>query len=202
MFPMKNLYLAATASALVCLLALGTATPGFAAGHEKKPSGEIANVQELTATVEKIDHSTRMVTLKGPDGNMVTFRASDEAKNLDQVNAGDFVNVKYYEAVAWQVMKPGSSPKGMSETSAVERAKKGEKPGGVAGRQVTIVADIEAIDKDGKHVTLKGPRGNSERVAVRNPKNLENVKVGDQVQITYTEGFAISVEKASPKGKK
>ena len=199
---MKNLVLAATAAALVMLLALGTATPGFAKSHEMKPSGEIANVEEMTATVEKIDHSTRMVTLKGPEGNMVTFRASDEAKNLDQVNAGDFVNVKYYEAVAWQVMKPGTSPKGMSETSAVERAKKGEKPGGAMGKQVTIVADIEAIDKDKKHVTLKGPQGNSERVAVRNPKNLENVKVGDQVQLTITEAMAISVEPASPKGKK
>ena len=199
---MKNLVSAATAAALVCLLALGTATPGFAKSHEKMPSGEIAEVQTLTATVEKIDHSTRVVTLKGPEGNMVTFRASDEAKNLDQVKAGDFVHVKYYEAVAWQVMKPGTSPKGMSKTSAVERAKKGEKPGGVMGTQVTIVADIEAIDKDKKHVTLKGPRGNSERVAVRNPKNLENVKVGDQVQLTYTEAMAISVEPASPKGKK
>lgn len=199
---MKNLGPAVTASALVCLLAFGTATPGFASSHEKKPSGEMAEVQSLTATVEKIDHSTRMVTLKGPEGNMVTFRASDEAKNLDQVKAGDFVNVQYYEAVAWQVMKPGTSPKGMSETSAMGRAKKGEKPGGAMGTQVTIVADIEAIDKDGKHVTLKGPQGNSERVAVKDPKNLENVKVGDQVQITYTEAMAISVESASPKGKK
>jgi hypothetical protein len=33
-------------------------------------------------------------------------------------------------------------------------------------------------------------------------KNLENVKVGDQVQITYTEALAISVEPASPGGKK
>ncbi len=199
---MKNLGPAATTLALVILLALGTATPGFAMSHEKKPSGEIANVQYLTATVEKIDHSTRIVTLKGPGGNTTTFRVSDEAKNLDKVKAGDFVDVKYYEAVAWQVMKPGTSPKGVAIASAVERAKKGEQPKAEMGSQVTIVADIEAIDKDGKYVTLKGPQGNSERVAVRNPKNLENVKVGDQVQITYTEAMAISVEPASPGGKK
>jgi len=30
---------------------------------------------------------------------------------------------------------------------------------------------------------------------VRDPKNLENVKVGDQVEITYTEALAISVQK-------
>jgi hypothetical protein len=110
--------------------------------------------------------------------------------------------VKYYETVDWQVMKSGTSPKGIATASAVERAKKGEKPGRAMGSQVTIVEDIEAIDKDGKHVTLKGPQGNSERGAVRNPKNLEDVKLGDQVQITCTETMAISVEPASPGGKK
>ena len=199
---MKNMVMAATAAALTCLLTLGTATPGLAMPNEKMPSGEIAKVRQLTATVEKIDHSTRMVTLKGPEGNTVTFRVSKMARNLDQVKAGDVVNVKYYEAVAWQVMKPGTSPKGMSKTSAVKRAEKGETPGGAMGTQVTIVAEIEAIDRDRKHVTLKGPHGNSERIAVRDPKNLENVKVGDQVQLTYTEAMAVSVEPASPGGRK
>lgn len=114
---MKKLGPVVTAAALVSLLAIGSGTPGFPMSHEKKPSGEIAEVRYLTATVEKIDHPTRMVTLKGPDG---------------------------------------------------------------------------------KYVILKGPRGNSEKVAVRNPKNLENVKVGDQVQLTYTEAMAIAVEPASP----
>ena len=90
----------------------------------------------------------------------------------------------------------------MTTTSAVERAKKGEPPKARMGSQVTIIADIEAIDKDGKYVILKGPEGNSERVAVRDPKHLENVKVGDQVQLTYTEAMAISVEPAFPGGKK
>jgi len=199
---MKNLGPAVTALALVCLVALGTATPGFAKGHDKKPAGEIAEVQYLTATVEKIDHSTRMVTLKGPEGNMLTFRVSDQARNLDQVKAGDSVDVKYYEAIAWQVMKPGTAPMGVTSTTAMERAKKGEMPAGAMGTKTTIVAEITAIDKDGKHVTLKGPQGNSERVAVKNPKNLENVKVGDQVQLTYTEALAISVQPAAPGGKK
>jgi len=36
-------------------------------------------------------------------------------------------------------------------------------------------------------------------VKVRGPKNLENVKVGDQVEITCTEALAISVEQAKKK---
>jgi hypothetical protein len=44
-------------------------------------------------------------------------------------------------------------------------------------------------------VTLKWLNGNTETVKVQDPKNLEKVRVGDQVVITYTEAVAISVEK-------
>jgi hypothetical protein len=48
-------------------------------------------------------------------------------------------------------------------------------------------------------VTLKGPEGKSVIVQVKDPKKLENVKVGDQVSITYTQALAISVQKAPKK---
>jgi len=199
---MKKMGLAAAVVIAATMLVIGSATTGFAMDKEKKPSGEIANVRYMTATVEKIDHATRMVTLKGPEGNTVTFQVGPEAHNLDKVNAGDTVNVKYYEAVAWQVMEPGKGKPGMSTTGVVERAPKGAQPGGAVGSKTTILATIMAIDPDGKHVTLKGPQGNIENVAVRHPENLKKVKVGDEVQITYTEAMAISVEPASPEMKK
>ena len=43
-------------------------------------------------------------------------------------------------------------------------------------------------------MTLKGPEGNVEAFKVMDPKNLENVKVGDQVVIAYTVAVAISGE--------
>jgi hypothetical protein len=48
-------------------------------------------------------------------------------------------------------------------------------------------------------VTFKGPEGNSHTVKAQDPKNLEKVKVGDKVEITYTEALGISVEKAKKK---
>jgi hypothetical protein len=48
-------------------------------------------------------------------------------------------------------------------------------------------------------VTLKGADGKTTTVKVRNPKNLENVKVGDVVVITYTEALALSLQKTSKK---
>ncbi len=199
---MKRTGLVLAAGVVAVLLALGPAAPGFAMSHEKKPSGEIASVEYMTATVEKIDHATRMVTLKGPKGNTATFEVGPEAHNLDQVKAGDTVNVEYYEAVAWQVMKPGTGTPGVSTTAVAERAPKGAQPGGAVGAQVTVLATIVEIDPDGKHVTLKGPEGNTQRVEVRNPENVKKVTVGDEVEITFTRAVAISVEPAKPGEKK
>jgi Cu/Ag efflux protein CusF len=50
-------------------------------------------------------------------------------------------------------------------------------------------------------VTLTGPEGNSVTIKVKDPKKLNGVKVGDDVEITYTQALAISVEKAPAKKK-
>ncbi|UCG67221.1 MAG: hypothetical protein JSW12_09645 [Deltaproteobacteria bacterium] len=174
---------------VVCAVAVAAcATPT----DQKKPAVEKSRVVTITATVEALDLASRMVTLKGPEGNTITFRADDRVKNLPQVKVGDQVLAEYYESVAIQVMKPGEVQAGTAGAAAT--AKPGEKPGMVAAGETTITASIEAIDREMSSVTLKGPEGNVETVKVRDPKNLKNVKVGDQVVITYTVAVAISVE--------
>jgi hypothetical protein len=64
---------------------------------------------------------------------------------------------------------------------------------------VTVTGTIEAIDAKKKRVTLKGPEGKTQEIKVKDPKNLKNVKVGDQVVLTYTEALAVSVEPAKKK---
>ena len=51
-------------------------------------------------------------------------------------------------------------------------------------------------DAKGRTVTVKGPQGNVETVKVRDPKNLAGVKVGDLVELTYTQALAIALEPA------
>lgn len=152
------------------------------------------NMKTVTATVESIDLATRAVTLKGPDGKVMGLKVSEEVKNLPQVKVGDKVTVTYYESIAAQIIKPGTGPASAAQ-QAVATAKPGEKPAGAMVQQVTVIATVEAIDKTTQHVTLKGPEGKTVEVKVKNPKNLEGVKVGDEVAITYTEAMAISVEK-------
>ena len=150
----------------------------------------------MQATVTAIDLKTRMVTLKGPEGNETTIHVDKRARNLPQVKVGDVVKVAYVQQVAWQVRKPGEgAPSSDVEAEqAAVRAEPGQKPAGAVGQRVTFTATIEAIDLAKGTVTLKGPQGNSQTIKARNPANLKKVKVGDLVDITYTEVVAIKVD--------
>jgi hypothetical protein len=173
---------------VMSLLAGGCAT------DQKKPTVERSSLVTVTATVEALDLGNRLITLKGPKGNDVTFRVDERVKNLPQVKVGDQVVAKYYESVAVRIAQAGDQL--ATETTGLTSAKPGEMPGAVAARQVTVTASVEAIDKETPSITLKGPEGNVVTVMVMDPKNLEKVKVGDKLAITYTEALAISVERA------
>ncbi len=61
---------------------------------------------------------------------------------------------------------------------------------------MTAIADVIAVDPANMVITLKGPRGNIVDLRVQNPDHFKVVKVGDQVDVTYTEAMALSVEPA------
>lgn len=160
-----------------------------------KPSVIKSAVVTATATVQAIDLEKRLVTLKNQEGETFDVIVGPEARNLPQVKVGDTVKISYYESVAISVYKPGEAPSGMASTDVLTRAKPGEKPGGLAASQVTVTATVQSIDKKNQTAVLVGPEGKSVKVEVKNPKNLENVNVGDEVVATYTRALAISVEK-------
>jgi hypothetical protein len=198
--PMKRLFVFVAMVIFASFAVLGVAPEkeGKAASTGKKPSVYKAQVVTGTATVEAVDVEKRMVTLKRADGSVFDLEVGPEVRNLPQVKVGDEVVVKYIQAIAIQVTKPGPA-EGSAVKETVARAKPGEKPAGMVAKQVTVTATVEKIDKKKMMATLKGPEGKVVDVKVRNPKNLENVNVGDQVIITYTEAVAVSVEKPKKK---
>ena len=161
------------------------------------PTGKAAvDVIRVTATVDSIDQATRTVTLKKSDGELVAFVAGPDVRNLDKVAKGDVVTLEYGQAVAVKLKKTDSKTRERTVTEAVERSKPGEKPGGVAMREVKAIASVEKIDAAKKTVTLRGPQHTVD-LKVQDPEILKTVKVGDMVEATYTEAIAINV--AAPK---
>ena len=176
------------------------AEPKKAAVEGKKPSVKKEKTTHVVATVEAVDLENRIITVKGPEGNIVDIKAGEQVKNLAQIKVGDSVEITYYESIAAKVYKAGEAPQGAAATVATERtAKPGEKPSGIVGSQVTLTATIESISPNKTTVTLKMADGKYKVVKIQDKKNLTNVKVGDEVVITVTETLAIAVKPAKKK---
>jgi len=158
-----------------------------------KPGRIEAVVVTVQATVESVDHENRKVTLKGSDGETVTIDVDERVKNLPQVEVGDVVTMDYIEAVSIQVLAKNETEPDATTVKVVKSAEPGQKPASVAMETTTVVATVEAIDKDQQLVTLKGVDGEIKTVKAENPENLEKVKVGDKVAISHTTAIGISV---------
>jgi hypothetical protein len=157
----------------------------------------VAQTVKATATITAIDAATRAVTLKGPKGNEVVVTAGPEVKNFAQMKVGDQVNVEYVESLALELKKGGGAPVAATVKEGAAAAKPGERPAGMIGQQVTVVADVIDVNAETQVVTLKGPKRTVE-LKVRDPEQFKLVKKGDQVQATYTEAVAIAVTPAAP----
>ena len=193
-------------SVLGLLLTTGCATTNKApeatpqaSAQATAPEVAVGEVVTATFTVQAVDLDKRLVTLKDKKGKAFTIHVGEEARNLPQVKVGDRVVAKYYEAVAVSLSKDltgGVAEK--KETVSAERAPLGQKPAGALRNTVDIVANVIAINKKTRKVTLKGPE---RTITVKAPQDVDlgKIKVGDQVRVSYVEEFAIAVEPASAK---
>jgi hypothetical protein len=154
---------------------------------------ERSNLVTTTATVEAVDMAERSVRMKTAQGDSIVVYATNEVNNLDQVKVGDLVGVEYFESLAVRMAKPGETRD--ESMDVIMGSQPGDTPAGAAAHQSTITANILAIDKAEQTVTLKGPDGTTVTVDVAVPENLEKVKVGDTIVMTYTEAVAMSIQK-------
>ena len=178
---------AAAFAALPAFAQTGSAMVGTAPGK-----AAAVETLKVTATITAIDKATRDVTLKGPQGNELTVSAGPEIKNFDQLKVGDKVDLSYVEALTLELKKGGGLVVQRTEKAGAAGAKPGEKPAGAVGRQVTVVADVVAVDPAKQVVTLKGPQRTVD-LKISDPEQFKRIAKGDQVEATYTQAVALAV---------
>jgi hypothetical protein len=188
-----------TSSSVLSLIAMTGLLSGCAATKPAEPV-TVENVVAVSATVEAVDVEKRLLSLRAPDGKGSTIEVPAEVRNLAQVKVGDQLVVRYYESIG-AAMKP----KGTAASSTVEqaaglaRAEPGAKPGASVGSVSTMTVVIQSVDKKSHTVMFSGPDGFVRVVPVKDPaaqKFVDTLKEGDEVELTYTEALAISVEAA------
>jgi Cu/Ag efflux protein CusF len=182
-------------------LAIAQNAPQGAAVVAKGP-GEVAaaDAVQIQVKIKSIDKQNRSVVVVGPQGNEVSLALGPQARNFDQIKVGDLVTLTYVQAVALELRKSvdGGKLGQPIVTEQAVRAAPGNKPAGAVERTVNLTANVIKVDQKTQMVTLKGPNRTVE-LKVKDPAILQKVKVGDQVDATFTEAVAIEVTAAPAK---
>jgi Cu/Ag efflux protein CusF len=148
----------------------------------------------LKATIDSIDHDSRMITLKYKDGDYETVYAGPEVKRFDELKVGDKVTFRATESVVFEIRKPGESVPPSSADEPVIARNAGPRPGGTLTQKATATVTVKAIDMKAPSVTVKTEDGRTISFKVDEKKRLKDVNVGDRVVINYTVSLLISVE--------
>ena len=186
---MKTFILIVAAFAFAAFFGTGVIAQEKVAPEAKKQTVHAEKADTIIGTVQAIDLKKRIVTVKGgPKDQVVEIMVDEKVKNLSSIKVGDKVKLKYFASIAYRILKPGEVREPVEKVEVKRTA--------AQARVVTVVATLHDIDTNTNNIVLKGPGGNLVGVRVKNPKNLEGVKVGDQIEITYSEALAISIEKA------
>jgi hypothetical protein len=145
-----------------------------------------------TATVEAIEAGSRTVTLKKPDGTFVSVVAGPDIKRFAEIKVGDKVSARFYENVVVRMKRPGEPD--VDTSSGGTTASQQVLPGGTRATQRTVSATITAIDPKTPTITFTGPNGWKYTSRVQDKAVLANAKVGDRVDVVWTEAMLLSIE--------
>ena len=160
-----------------------------------------AQMIEATATVTAVDMDNRMVTIQSEEGNSVNIYATEQVKNLPQVEIGDKVNITYYRAAVVDLVEAKEGAELGTELRVAEAsAPAGAKPAGAFGTEVIRTVEILFVDPIQKYIRFNAPDIGINTVTLEHRPDLQHyldeLKKGDIVQVTYTEAMAVSVEAA------
>jgi hypothetical protein len=165
------------------------------------PPGSVEAVRSITVItvhgkIAEVDKAKKQVVLEGPEGRKVTL-AVNNPYNLNAAKVGAPVVTRFYEVVTIRKKKPGEVVPSVSLKEGVATAKPGGLPGAVGEQQASVLVSVAAIDEANGTVTIKAPDGTVEKVKARDPKNLRQLKVGDDLVVTLDRAIAISLDKES-----
>jgi Cu/Ag efflux protein CusF len=152
-----------------------------------------ANVLKVSATITAIDATSRSLTLRDDMGVEDTFSVGPGVQRFNELKVGQKVNVTYYESMVFQLVKPGEKGSGTSFEASLNRAKSAL-PAGTVATQDKMTVTVKAIDATVPSVTVATDDGRVVTRKIEDKKNLENLKPGDKIDITFTRALVTSVE--------
>jgi len=186
---MNQLRLASVAGLLLGIVTISL--PSAMTAGPQQVRDLAADVITARARIIAIDKENRIVTLRGPKGNDVAVKADEKVQRFNELKIGDIVTATYSQAVAVSVRKPGTAAPPKQAESVVRQA---DNRGATITREQTVSVSIQEIDLTAPSVTAEGPQGRQYTFRVRDRREIQDLKVGDKVDVTYTEALLLRAD--------
>ena len=164
-------------------------TAGVMSGRAQAPN-VVTSESTMTATVDRIERPSRLVTLRADGNVMHTVAVDPSIRVFDELHPGDVVKVRYVESVIVQV-RPDAALSDVHDTT--EAARQAGKEHVV--QQLTAVVRIERVDPQGLSIEYRTEDGRKILRPVSDKRLLEVVREGDRVEVTLTRERAVSIER-------
>lgn len=150
----------------------------------------VTHESTFTATVDRIERSSRVVTFRGEGGILQSLYVDPKVASFDDLKVGDVVTVRYVESVIVQV-RANAQPSEVRDTT--EEAKKAG--GDLVVAQSKAVVTIEGIDVEKLLVKYRTQSGQHIARVVSDKRLLEGLRPGDRVEVTLTRERAVHVQR-------
>jgi Cu/Ag efflux protein CusF len=179
---MKNKSLTLALTACLSIGAAGLAP--LALADKITPLAGEALVSDVTGTVTSFNPTTRLMSIKTPEGRYDTFHIPPEVKRIDQIKVGDKVAFTRTEAVLVDLETgPKAGARGAVGETMVDQDPR-NKPAGSLTRTMKIYGKIESVNRAKSQVTVRGSK-DVVTLTVKDKKILSKLKPGDGVSATY-----------------
>ena len=126
---------------------------------------------------------------------MTTIKVPKEVMRFDALKVGDKISATYYDNIVLRVKKPDEKDVN-TRSASLTPTPVARSPAFTIGPQRTITATITAIDPEIPSISLSGPNNWKYSSRVEDKDALKQVKVGDRLDITWTEAVMLSDDDA------
>ena len=166
----------------------------------ERSGNERTTAKRISAIITDVDPESREVTLEGGLGNSITLTVAPEVKRFDEFKVGDLVVATYVSSISGELRAPTEAElaEPIVELDAGAVAGEDMEPGAAVGRSIRAVCTIEGMNRIARTVMLKDPDGDFHIIDDVDPAKMADVSLGDTIIVTYTEAFALTLEKQVP----
>jgi hypothetical protein len=187
-------------STIACISCVGFLLSAVSIAEAQTTGQMTLNEVTVRGSVQAVDRTARTVTVQGDDGRSVTLDVPTTATRFEQLKVGDVVTMTYYDRVSVRP-KPAGEAAVNEVIEPTTTPLPGALPGATRARQRVATMTLRNLDATTRSVTFSGPAGNSYTrfvVDTVDPAVFASLKVGDRVDVTWTEALSLQVTAAPP----